>query len=198
MTNPETKVIVKVPEEVQKQLLLSNGKKIREIELQNSVVFDLNVLTHNVSVQGEELQVVLAKSIIDDLIEKCNPSNGKTTFQEMDEVTQNMSQISIGKNVKNFGLKLGFTENDISQAASNCFENGIKVNEDAILKELMKQQPQKAIACENSANELFQEEFVAKTVAEHTSDHLSSDNGDLRGIVIDGSNVAMWCVEIIS
>lgn len=135
----------------------------------------------------------MAKSILDDLTEKCN-SNKRIIDNAIEKVTQNMSQISIGKNVKNFGLKLGFTEDDIFLAANKCFENGVKVNEDAILRELMKQQPQKAIACENSANEIFQEEFVAKTVAEHTSEHSSSDNGDLRGIVIDGSNVAMWYV----
>ena len=135
----------------------------------------------------------MAKSILDDLTEKCN-SNKRIIDNAIEKVTQNMSQISIGKNVKNFGLKLGFTEDDIFLAANKCFENGVKVNEDAILRELMKQQPQKAIACENSANEIFQEEFVAKTVAEHTSEHSTSDNGDLRGIVIDGSNVAMWYV----
>lgn len=192
MTNPESKVNIKIPEDVQKQLLLGNGKTIREIELQNSVVLDLNVLTHNVSIQGEELQVVLAKSIIDDLLDKAKQT--LTKANEIEEVSRNMSKISIGNNVKNFGLKLGFTEDDISLAANKCIENGVKVNEDAILTELMKQQPQKAITYENNANEIFQEDFVAKTVAEHTSENLTADNCDLRGIVIDGSNVAMWYV----
>ena len=196
MIDPETKVITKIPEEVQNQLLQNNGKRLREIELDNKVIVDIDVLTRSVSIQGNELEVVLAKSIIDELKDKHTKAQ-KPNQHDINELACQMAKISINNNVKNFALKLGYTENDIALAANKCIENDIRPDGDAILKELTKQNPQKTLANEanNSAAAdavFFQEEFVTKTVAEHTSELSTSDETDLRGIVIDGSNIAMW------
>ncbi|XP_066932945.1 endoribonuclease ZC3H12A-like [Clytia hemisphaerica] len=195
MIDPETKVITKIPEDVQNQLLQNNGKRLREIELENKVIVDIDVLTRSVSIQGNELEVVLAKSIIDELKDKHAKSHKSNQQQDINEITCQMAKISIDNNVKNFALKLGYTENDIALAANKCIENGIRPDGDAILKELTKQNPQKTLNTETNTAAvdaaLFQEEFVTKTVAEHTSEMSTSDENDLRGIVIDGSNIAM-------
>lgn len=148
-------------------------------------------MTHNVSIQGEELEVVLAKSLIDDLLQKYEKSLIDGGDKIVDNLVKNLQAVNLEDNVKVFALKLGYNEDHINIAANNCIKKDIKLNCDNLLLELTKQCPQKSINDKNTT-EYFQEEFVTKTVAEYTSAQSTIDNGDLRGIVIDGSNVAMW------
>ena len=189
MTSDDTKITVPVPEAVQKELLCNNQQIIRDIESQNSVVIDLNTTTHELSIQGDELEVVLARSLIDEQIEKFKKLN---VDYNVDSLSESLKEVSISNNIRNFALKLGYKESDIQQAANICINNRMELNEDTILKELTKKSHQKQND-ENSIHESYTEEdFVARTVAEYTSEQSTKENDDLRGIVIDGSNVAMW------
>lgn len=181
------RVNVKLPQCLEEQFLHNNCKVLRDIETQNSVVINYNNSTHDVTIQGDELEVAIARSLIDEHIENFQ----KKRKNEYEIKSFGLKEIALDENIKNFALKLGYNETDIYAAANSCIDNGIELHEDTVLKELTKQCPQKPLETSNISEFYPEEDFVAKTVAEYTVEKMTSDNTDLRGIVIDGSNVAM-------
>lgn len=179
-------------------LLLQNDRKIlTDIERQNPAVIDLNTTTSQISIFGDDINITLARSLIEErinLFEKSKHSN--TVDSNISSLVKSFGAITISDNVKAFALKLGYDNTDISTAVKNCTSNGLDVNEDTLLEELMKlKQPEELT---NQISDIVQEEdkfvsSVARTVAESTSEQLTNGSSHmLRGIVIDGSNVAMW------
>lgn len=182
--------------EFQKYLLKDNGQILTNIEQQNPAVIDLDPNTGRISIYGDDINIALARSLIEEKINEVEKSKPLRTTDNISCLTNRFGAITISDNVKAFALKLGYDNTDIAAAVKNCTSNGLTVNEDTLLEILMKlKTPEERT---NQISDIVQEEDkfvsnVARTVAESTSEQLVNGASEtLRGIVIDGSNVAMW------
>lgn len=190
-------MIIKIPAWLQSEFIRNDSSLLKELERESGAVIEVDDESGQLNIQGvDELTVVVAKSLVDEKLEegqKSTKNNDPT--KRKNELDASITEVCEG--VKQFALKLGYDDNDIMLAANKCSTKGDHVNENTLLQELVKNSPQKL---KDNLNQKDDKYFpvVTSTVGEVTSAQTTRVsavvNDDMRDIVIDGSNVAMWYV----